>query len=259
MVSEETLEGLGTTGFLLQALFGSILKLAQPTSMDQTFYRRAPIPESSDASTSTQQQQSWAQSQAQDQQFSPSPSPSQSPPPPLSTTSSDAETGPAVTMAAGGCAYDHLSSAAHPLGLLEATEKGVESLIEQLGGDDDRHHPRSQQQPLGAQEASPAHSSPHNASWARETAKTKLTQYLPEPGFFVAGALAGGISRTATAPLDRLKVYLLVNTTSAHVAIDAAKQGQPLKALRKAGHPFGDAVRSLYRQGGFRNFFAGKI
>src|SRR3569833_355672 len=31
VVSEDTLEGLGTTGFLLQALFGSILKLAQPS------------------------------------------------------------------------------------------------------------------------------------------------------------------------------------------------------------------------------------
>ncbi|CRK31765.1 hypothetical protein BN1723_018465, partial [Verticillium longisporum] len=55
--------------------------------------------------------------------------------------------------------------------------------------------------------------------------KTKLTSYIPDPGYFLAGAVAGGVSRTATAPLDRLKVYLLVNTkSSADTALAALKQ-----------------------------------
>jgi solute carrier family 25 phosphate transporter 23/24/25/41 len=63
---------------------------------------------------------------------------------------------------------------------------------------------------------------------AAKTAESKLTQYLPEPGYFLAGAISGGVSRTATAPLDRLKVYLLVSTKStANLALDAAKHGHP--------------------------------
>ncbi|CAJ2510718.1 Uu.00g063430.m01.CDS01 [Anthostomella pinea] len=88
--------------------------------------------------------------------------------------------------------------------------------------------------------------------------KSLLTRYLPEPGYFVAGAVAGGISRTATAPLDRLKVYLLVNTkASANVVLDAAKNGRPLAALKNTGKPLVTAVTDLYKAGGIRGFFAG--
>lgn len=88
----------------------------------------------------------------------------------------------------------------------------------------------------------------------------KLTSYLPEPGYFLAGAIAGGVSRTATAPLDRLKVYLLVNTkTGANPAVAAAKNGQPLVAAKNAGRPIADAIMSLWRAGGFRTFFAGEL
>jgi solute carrier family 25 phosphate transporter 23/24/25/41 len=86
-----------------------------------------------------------------------------------------------------------------------------------------------------------------------------LINYLPDPGYFIAGAIAGGISRTATAPLDRLKVYLLVNTQSnTNVVVDASKKGQPLKALKKAGRPLVAAMGDLYKSGGLRGFFAGK-
>jgi len=83
--------------------------------------------------------------------------------------------------------------------------------------------------------------------------------YVPDPGYFIAGAVAGGISRTATAPLDRLKVYLLVNTKSdVNIALDAAKKGQPLRAVKNAGRPLVAAVSDLYKSGGVRGFFAGK-
>src|SRR3569833_1153239 len=65
VVSEDTLEGLGTTGFLLQALFGSILKLAQPSPAEQSSYippsalnlplSSAPSPSSSPSASSPSQ------------------------------------------------------------------------------------------------------------------------------------------------------------------------------------------------------------
>ncbi len=88
--------------------------------------------------------------------------------------------------------------------------------------------------------------------------KFVLINYLPDPGYFIAGAVAGGISRTTTAPLDRLKVYLLVNTrASANPATEAARKGQPLLAVKNAGRPLVAAVTDLYKSGGLRGFFAG--
>ncbi|KAI0541450.1 mitochondrial carrier domain-containing protein [Xylaria digitata] len=88
--------------------------------------------------------------------------------------------------------------------------------------------------------------------------KSVLINYIPDPGYFIAGAVAGGISRTATAPLDRLKVYLLVNTKSdTNIALDAAKKGRPILALKNAGRPLLAAVSDLYKSGGARGFFAG--
>lgn len=86
-----------------------------------------------------------------------------------------------------------------------------------------------------------------------------LTEFIPDPGYFVAGAIAGGVSRTATAPLDRLKVYLLVNTKSeTATAVNALKSGKPVNAVKNAARPLGDAVRDLYRAGGLRGFFTGE-
>jgi solute carrier family 25 phosphate transporter 23/24/25/41 len=85
-----------------------------------------------------------------------------------------------------------------------------------------------------------------------------LIKYLPSPGYFFAGAVAGGISRTCTAPLDRLKVYLLVSTkTSTTAALDAAKQGRPLSAITNAGRSLSAAFWEIKAAGGVRGFFAG--
>ncbi|PHH68878.1 hypothetical protein CDD80_7168 [Ophiocordyceps camponoti-rufipedis] len=88
--------------------------------------------------------------------------------------------------------------------------------------------------------------------------KLRLTELAPDPGYFLAGAIAGGLSRTATAPLDRLKVYLLVSTKSeSQTATAALKQGRLVAALRNALRPLGDAVKDVYRSGGLSGFFAG--
>ncbi|RDA92562.1 hypothetical protein CP533_0926 [Ophiocordyceps camponoti-saundersi (nom. inval.)] len=86
----------------------------------------------------------------------------------------------------------------------------------------------------------------------------RLTDLVPDPGYFLAGAIAGGLSRTATAPLDRLKVYLLVNTRSDSLTASAAlKDGRPAAAMRNALGPLGNAIRDVYRSGGVSGFFAG--
>ncbi|GEM10051.1 mitochondrial carrier protein [Rhodotorula toruloides] len=69
--------------------------------------------------------------------------------------------------------------------------------------------------------------------------------------FLLAGGMAGAVSRTATAPFDRLKVYLITSPTSAPPKPDPAAQ------LAKSGKPprpgagtLVNAIRAVYAQGG---------
>ncbi|PWN38867.1 mitochondrial carrier [Ceraceosorus guamensis] len=87
--------------------------------------------------------------------------------------------------------------------------------------------------------------------------------------FLLAGGIAGAVSRTATAPFDRLKIYLI--TTSRQQAqgqplADAAKNAQTAEAVAKktaqtATRSFGlmyEAIRALYVQGGgLKSFWVG--
>ena len=86
-----------------------------------------------------------------------------------------------------------------------------------------------------------------------------LTALLPPPGYFFAGAIAGVVSRTATAPLDRLKVYLIAQTSAKKETFDAVKSGAPLQAVKAAARPLYDATVALWRMGGVRSLFAGNI
>lgn len=93
-----------------------------------------------------------------------------------------------------------------------------------------------------------------------EPQKVKLlTDLLPEPGYFIAGGVAGAVSRTATAPLDRLKVYLIAQVGVKNEAISAAKSGAPVDAAKKATRPLLDATKQLWRMGGMRSMFAGNF
>jgi solute carrier family 25 (mitochondrial phosphate transporter), member 23/24/25/41 len=87
--------------------------------------------------------------------------------------------------------------------------------------------------------------------------KARLTDFVPNLGYFAAGGLAGITSRTVTAPLDRLKVYLIGQTGSATEAIQAAKGGAVLQATKHGASTMWNACRDLWDAGGIRSLFAG--
>lgn len=101
---------------------------------------------------------------------------------------------------------------------------------------------------------------------------TLVSQFLNGFGFFLAGGLAGVVSRTCTAPFDRIKVFLIARTdltsTVLHsrleIELEMAKhlveKRSPIaeqlhqKTIRS---PIIQAARTLWKQGGFRAFYVG--
>ena len=88
--------------------------------------------------------------------------------------------------------------------------------------------------------------------------KLKLTDLVPDVGYFIAGGVSGITSRTVTAPLDRLKVYLIAQTTNSNDAVQAAKSGAPIKAGRQGMRTLVNACKELWAAGGIRSLFAGE-
>ncbi|KAL5564748.1 hypothetical protein UlMin_027912 [Ulmus minor] len=63
-----------------------------------------------------------------------------------------------------------------------------------------------------------------------------ISKHVHRSRYFIAGGIAGAASRTATAPLDRLKVVLQVQTTRANIM---------------------PAIKKIWMEGGFLGFFRG--
>ncbi|KAK2025405.1 mitochondrial carrier [Colletotrichum zoysiae] len=269
MVSEETLESSGTTGFLLQTLFGSIFRIASPSSTDEPLIdsnghtvvvavpsqeeaalpplpnsttqqqrqpRNSPPRSRSSSNSFTSSTDSSSASQQQQQRQTPIVLPI-SPPPGYSGTSANMNNMNMEAAVLQAC--------------IEAADEKRAGILPRLPGVG-----TSQANRVTGSSSEQGSSSSSDATVAPKT--KRLTDLAPDPGYFIAGAVAGGLSRTATAPLDRLKVYLLVNTrASSETAATALRQGRPLLALRNAVKPFGDAVKDLWKAGGVRSLFAG--
>ncbi|KAK9452033.1 mitochondrial carrier domain-containing protein [Limtongia smithiae] len=78
-------------------------------------------------------------------------------------------------------------------------------------------------------------------------------------GYFISGGLAGTISRTATAPFDRLKVFLIAQTGTASLPTAVASEigGELKTAAQRIKNPMLDAAVTIWRHGGMKNFFVG--
>lgn len=89
---------------------------------------------------------------------------------------------------------------------------------------------------------------------------TLINEFINGFGFFIAGGISGVISRTCTAPLDRLKVFLIARTDLSSTLLNS-KQAllakNPHADLAKIRSPIVKAITTLYRQGGLRAFYVG--
>ncbi|KAI1815764.1 mitochondrial carrier [Poronia punctata] len=227
VMSEKSLEGLGTmAGFFLSLFFRPIIRISYPPGQSS---RQSPLspPETASSSSFTPSIPACPSSPSIEKEVHPS-------------------VAPGISRIPDGTGHPHptTSRSCAPVAKDEPIPRIPSSTSNMVPGADAADLPVSQDTQTEAA--------------SRETKNAVLISYLPETGYFIAGAVAGGISRTATAPLDRLKVYLLVNTKSeVDGAVIAAKNGQPLKAVKNAGRPLFLAVNDLYKSGGVRGFFAG--
>ncbi|KAI1278510.1 mitochondrial carrier domain-containing protein [Xylaria sp. FL0933] len=220
VMSESSLEGIGTmTGFLLSVFFGSIIRIAFPNWRPSGQTPTSPAASESSLSPS---RSSYSSSLPESDVHPPSRAtddPGDMNPAALQSCTRVSDAGTTTTGSSGA------SNAVRGATLADLSTS-QDAQIESATRD--------------------------------KVKKSVLMNYIPDPGYFIAGAVAGGVSRTATAPLDRLKVYLLVNTKShTNIALDAAKKGRPIDAVKNAGRPLLAAISDLYKSGGVRGFFAG--
>lgn len=119
---------------------------------------------------------------------------------------------------------------------------------------------------------------------------TLINQFLSGFGFFLAGGLSGVVSRTCTAPFDRIKVFLIARTdlsstvlysrrrierevasgasrqvieearqalAEAQANLEKSRKGPDAPHKRTIRSPIIQAARTLWKQGGFRAFYVG--
>lgn len=88
---------------------------------------------------------------------------------------------------------------------------------------------------------------------------------LNSVGYFLAGGLSGVVSRSCTAPLDRIKVFLIARTDLSstllknktdlrhHIEEMRHKKIEP----KKIESPLVRAIKTIYKQGGIKAFYVG--
>ncbi|CAI4036023.1 hypothetical protein SMKI_14G2370 [Saccharomyces mikatae IFO 1815] len=89
---------------------------------------------------------------------------------------------------------------------------------------------------------------------------TLINDFIRGFGFFIAGGISGVVSRTCTAPFDRLKVFLIARTDLSSILLNSKTDllaKNPNVDINKISSPLKKAVKSLYRQGGIKAFYVG--
>ncbi|EGV60902.1 hypothetical protein PSN45_001304 [Yamadazyma tenuis] len=102
---------------------------------------------------------------------------------------------------------------------------------------------------------------------------TVINQFLNGFGYFLAGGISGVVSRTCTAPFDRIKVFLIARTDLAstvltprkvieerishRTVIEEAKKAEAHLHHKTIRSPIIQAARTIWKQGGFKGFYVG--
>lgn len=89
---------------------------------------------------------------------------------------------------------------------------------------------------------------------------TLINEFFRGFAYFIAGGISGVISRTSTAPLDRIKVFLIARTDLSSTLLNSKENllaRNPKADANKIKSPIIKAITSLYRQGGIRTFYVG--
>ncbi|SMN18652.1 similar to Saccharomyces cerevisiae YNL083W SAL1 ADP/ATP transporter [Maudiozyma saulgeensis] len=89
---------------------------------------------------------------------------------------------------------------------------------------------------------------------------TLINEFFRGFAFFVAGGVSGVISRTCTAPFDRIKVFLIARTDLSSTILNSKEDllaRNPKANIDKLRSPIVKAITSLYRQGGIKAFYVG--
>lgn len=89
---------------------------------------------------------------------------------------------------------------------------------------------------------------------------TLTNEFIRGFSYFLAGGISGVVSRTCTAPFDRIKVFLIARTDLASTLLNSKKDllvKNPKANINKIRSPIIKAITSLYRQGGIKAFYVG--
>ncbi|GAA6063424.1 hypothetical protein JCM10212_002093 [Sporobolomyces blumeae] len=177
---------------------------------------------------------------------------------------------------------------------IDFEESGVVLVVDDDSGADERTRepnavssssmspaPSQSAPPLSSPSSTPSSSSTDSAV---QSAKTTVDETTTAPGgleeddveeeddeqhgmfagagkFLLAGGMAGAVSRTATAPFDRLKVYLITSPSTPIPKPSPAvgPNGKPPKPPRPNAGSLAAAVRAVYSQGGLKAFWTGNL